>query len=321
MRGFFVCFVVLVSLIAGCGGIDSVVDGSVPDSGQLLGDGGPFAGDAGVGDTGMVLPGVDGGDLADAGLTDAGLTGDDAAVSASDASVVTGTCGNAVLDPGEACDPGHVVRDDGGTRVVVSAADRAFCPDADCGRVACPSSVGMYGGPVDNRYCVYYVAPTATVPAGARSLLWGDQRERDAQFTVLRAAMAAQGAASWSGSIGLHRSGTCVAPGSNACPAGSPAGASCRPTATTTGVCAVYGGFGSPSPTTTRCEPVTCTWSFGTGSAPVALPPWATTRFLSPSPEDCSDMTLTSGGALMGQTICGGVSSEGDFVIIDPPGV
>ena len=203
MRSFVALLFVVASLgLIGCGQIDFVVDGAqAPDSGMPLGDGGPMF----MGDTGMLT--VDAGPGVDTGIVapDTGVVGEDASggqdagTSPDDAAVVSATCGNAVLDPGEACDPGHFVgpASDGGVRVVrVDAADLAMCPDADCGRIACPG-----GAVVSGRYCVYVGNP----PASGGSLMglsWHDAAERDLQVQAIRSLMPPS--STWTGLIALY---------------------------------------------------------------------------------------------------------------------
>lgn len=209
MRGFLVSFVVVVAtLVVGCGEIDMVVDGSAaPDAGILPGDGGPMFGDAGP------MMG-DGGPMADAGspvedtgvgVSDTGVVASDAGVDASaDAAVASATCGNAVLDPGEVCDPGTLVYDDAGlAHAVVFPGARAMCPDADCARVACPDG----GAVVRDSYCIYLGTSAPSWSTGAQPLSWQDVAEREAQFAAIRAQLPADSMGRWVGMIALHHIG------------------------------------------------------------------------------------------------------------------
>ena len=204
MRFFVALFFAVASLgMIGCGEIDFVVDGAqAPDSGMPLGDGGPMF----MGDTGILT--VDAGPGVDTGVVtpDTGVVGEDASggqdagTSPDDAAVVSATCGNAVLDPGEACDPGHFVgpASDGGVRAVhVDAADLAMCPDSDCGRIACPGGAVVNG----HHYCVYYAAPPVS-GGQAMALSWQDSAELAAQVAAVRT-LGSSPVGGWVGQIGL----------------------------------------------------------------------------------------------------------------------
>lgn len=196
MRHLIFVVVACACLVAGCGEIDMTVDGaSAPDAGLPMGDGGPMS----MGDTGPTL--ADSGTAPTDSGADAGTsTGEDASVPAEDAampmgdagSMVAPTCGNAVLDPGEICDPGHLVRDDAGVHAEVSSADRTMCPD--CHSIVCPAATGSNqlaglvagtGTSADNR-CVYVMSPSFPV-APYRRLSWETLAERNAYFAVIRA--------------------------------------------------------------------------------------------------------------------------------------
>lgn len=307
MRHLIFVLVACACLVAGCGEVDFVVDaGPAPDGGLPVGDGGPmFMGDAGPTVVDSGVPGME-----DAWVTpgeDASAPTDDAATGSDAGSVVSPTCGNAVIDPGEICDPGHLVHDDAGVHAESSSADRTMCPD--CHSIVCPTAPGSSrlaglvsgtGTAADNR-CVY-VAPT--LPGTPyRRLSWSSTAERNAYFGALRTL-----GTPVSGSVPVSRHA--IAPAlscSGSGGTGSPLSAGCvmqQPGS----MCVASGGVG-------RCM----AW-YWTAGADVGMPvtDMPTSSDASPqSADQYAQVTITAASATYSQQAFDGAS--GYFFVLDPP--
>jgi hypothetical protein len=247
----------------------------------------------------------------DVGPTDAPIatldapTGDagDAFVS-TDAWMPTTTCGNAVIDPGEVCDPGVRMTPPDGGPPFVAPINLAYCPA--CTAVVCPAGTAGItdtGTPADNR-CVTFTAaaPRSSDYPGwvARVLSWGSRAERDAYISAFRTL-----GPTTIGHVAAHRSA--VSPITSCSSCGSMS--MCSSTATPS-ICATSG-------TTGRCV----AWYWDHGSGPYGGMPVAD---MPPNSGACPSLasmyvylTITATNVTSSQDTSAG---PGYLVVLDPPG-